>query len=99
MPTQKQCAIYVRVSTDAQAEKDFSSCQSQEEKIKSFVASQSNTAPFDGGGAKNSKLSKEKSVFPLNNKFVACNDAAGPGLEPGLTSFKARRVTNYTTRH
>ena len=45
MPKQKQtkqCAIYTRVSTDAQAEKDFSSCESQEEKIKSFIASQNN---------------------------------------------------------
>lgn len=38
----KNCAIYTRVSTDAQAEKDFSSCQSQAEKIRSFVASQNN---------------------------------------------------------
>lgn len=36
----KQCAIYTRVSTDKQAEKDFFSCESQEEKIKSFVKSQ-----------------------------------------------------------
>jgi len=36
----KNCAIYTRVSTDMQAEKEFSSCESQEEKIKSFVVSQ-----------------------------------------------------------
>ena len=31
------CAIYTRVSTDNQAEKDFSSCETQEEKIKAFI--------------------------------------------------------------
>jgi len=36
----KQCAIYTRVSTDLQAEKEFSSCESQEEKIRSFIKSQ-----------------------------------------------------------
>jgi len=40
--TNKNCAIYTRVSTDMQAEKEFSSCESQEEKIKSFVNSQNN---------------------------------------------------------
>ncbi|MFH1894569.1 MAG: recombinase family protein [Patescibacteria group bacterium] len=42
----KQCAIYVRVSTDNQAEKEFSSCEAQEEKIKSFIASQNNWQVF-----------------------------------------------------
>jgi len=36
----KNCAIYTRVSTDMQAEKEFSSCEAQEEKIKYFVESQ-----------------------------------------------------------
>ena len=38
----KNCAIYTRVSTDVQVEKEFSSCQSQEEKIHSFIQSQNN---------------------------------------------------------
>jgi len=38
----KQCAIYIRVSTDIQAEKEFSSCEAQEEKIRSFIKSQNN---------------------------------------------------------
>ena len=38
----KQCAIYTRVSTDLQAEKEFSSCEAQEEKIRSFIKSQNN---------------------------------------------------------
>ncbi len=42
----KQCAIYTRVSTDIQAEKEFSSCESQEEKIKSFIQSQDNWRIF-----------------------------------------------------
>ena len=42
----KQCAIYTRVSTDLQAEKEFSSCGSQEEKIKSFIQSQNNWQIF-----------------------------------------------------
>ena len=46
------------------------------------LSSQNNTAPFDGGGAKNSELSKEKSVFALSNEFVAFNTAAGLGFEP-----------------
>ncbi|MFA7151667.1 MAG: recombinase family protein [Candidatus Paceibacterota bacterium] len=36
----KRCAVYTRVSTDNQAEKEFSSCEAQEEKIKYFVESQ-----------------------------------------------------------
>jgi len=42
----KNCAIYTRVSTDMQAEKEFSSCEAQEEKIKSFVNSQNNWQVF-----------------------------------------------------
>jgi len=42
----KQCAIYTRVSTDLQAEKEFSSCESQEEKIQSFIQSQNNWQIF-----------------------------------------------------
>ena len=42
----KNCAIYTRVSTDMQAEKEFSSCEAQEEKIKSFVQSQDNWQIF-----------------------------------------------------
>ncbi|PJE72759.1 MAG: hypothetical protein COV00_03530, partial [Candidatus Tagabacteria bacterium CG10_big_fil_rev_8_21_14_0_10_40_13] len=38
----KQCAIYTRVSTDVQAEKEFSSCEAQEEKIRAFIQSQNN---------------------------------------------------------
>ncbi len=41
-----RCAIYTRVSTDNQAEKDFSSCEAQEEKIKAFVKSQNNWEVF-----------------------------------------------------
>ncbi len=36
----KNCAIYTRVSTDIQAEKEFSSCDAQEQKIRSFIESQ-----------------------------------------------------------
>jgi len=36
----KTCAVYTRVSTDNQAEKEFSSCEAQLEKIKSFIKSQ-----------------------------------------------------------
>ncbi|MCM8823855.1 MAG: recombinase family protein [Candidatus Omnitrophica bacterium] len=39
------CNLY-RVSTDNQAEKDFSSCEAQEEKIKAFVKSQNNWEVF-----------------------------------------------------
>ena len=34
------CAIYTRVSTDHQAEVEFNSCEAQEDRIRSFVASQ-----------------------------------------------------------
>ena len=36
------CAIYTRVSPDNQAEKAFSSCEAQEEKIRFFIKSQNN---------------------------------------------------------
>ena len=42
----KQCAIYTRVSTDMQAEKEFSSCESQETKIRDFIKSQNNWQVF-----------------------------------------------------
>jgi len=37
-----RCAIYTRVSTDTQADKEFSSCEAQEEKIMAFIKSQNN---------------------------------------------------------
>ncbi len=40
------CAIYTRVSTDNQAEVEFNSCESQEEKINSFISSQENMEIF-----------------------------------------------------
>ena len=42
----KNCAIYTRVSTDNQAEKEFSSCEAQEQKIRSFIASKNNWRVF-----------------------------------------------------
>src|SRR3989338_2641674 len=42
----KNCAVYTRVSTDNQAEKEFSSCEAQEQKIRSFIASQNNWQVF-----------------------------------------------------
>jgi DNA invertase Pin-like site-specific DNA recombinase len=44
--TYKNCAIYTRVSTDNQAEKEFSSCEAQEQKIRSFIASQNDWQVF-----------------------------------------------------
>ena len=35
-----RCAIYTRVSTDAQMEVEFNSCEAQEDRIRSFIASQ-----------------------------------------------------------
>ena len=35
-----RCAIYTRVSTDQQAEVEYSSCEAQEDRIRSFIASQ-----------------------------------------------------------
>jgi len=35
-----KCAIYTRVSTDMQAEKEYNSCKAQEERIKSYIKSQ-----------------------------------------------------------
>ena len=37
-----ECAIYTRVSTDNQAEREYNSCEAQEEKIKAYVRSQEN---------------------------------------------------------
>lgn len=36
------CAIYIRVSTDTQAEKEYKCCEAQEEKIKTYTKSQEN---------------------------------------------------------
>ncbi len=35
-----RCAIYTRVSTDMQAEVEFNSCEAQEDRVRSFIASQ-----------------------------------------------------------
>ena len=43
----KKCAIYTRVSTDNQAEKEYNSCRTQEDKIKSYINSQNNWEIFD----------------------------------------------------
>ena len=40
------CAICTRVSTDLQAEKEFSSCEAQKEKIRAFIKSQNNWKVF-----------------------------------------------------
>ncbi|MBK8871837.1 MAG: recombinase family protein [Elusimicrobia bacterium] len=39
-PPVTRCAIYTRVSTDQQAEVEFNSCEAQEDRIRSFIASQ-----------------------------------------------------------
>ena len=36
----KQCAIYTRVSTSMQAEKEYNSCEAQKDRISSFIKSQ-----------------------------------------------------------
>jgi len=36
----KKCALYSRVSTSMQAEKDYGSCEAQRDKILSYVKSQ-----------------------------------------------------------
>ncbi len=46
MQVELKCAIYTRVSTDNQAEKEFNSCEAQEEKILSFINSQENMEVF-----------------------------------------------------
>ena len=42
----KNRAIYTKVSTNIQAEKEFSSCEAQEEKIRFFIKSQNNCRVF-----------------------------------------------------
>ncbi|MCK4966249.1 recombinase family protein, partial [bacterium] len=42
MQVKLKCAVYTRVSTDNQAEKEFNSCEAQQEKINSFIKSQEN---------------------------------------------------------
>ena len=42
----KKCAIYTRVSTDNQAEKEFNSCETQELKIQSFINSQEDLSVY-----------------------------------------------------
>lgn len=41
------CAIYTRVSTDNQAEKEFNSCGAQKNKIEHFIKSQSGFKMYD----------------------------------------------------
>ncbi|MFH1288150.1 MAG: recombinase family protein [bacterium] len=46
MQSKLKCAIYTRVSTDNQANVEFNSCEAQEAKIKSFIASQESMEIF-----------------------------------------------------
>ena len=46
MQPKLRCAVYTRVSTDMQAEKEFNSCEAQTEKIKAFISSQENMEIF-----------------------------------------------------
>ncbi len=46
MQAKLRCAIYTRVSTDMQAERKFNSCESQLDKIESFINSQENMKIF-----------------------------------------------------
>jgi len=46
MQEKLKCAIYTRVSTDNQVEVEFNSCESQKEKILSFIKSQENMEIF-----------------------------------------------------
>ena len=41
-----RCAIYTRVSTDQQAEVEYNSCEAQEDRIRSFIASQEGFVVF-----------------------------------------------------
>lgn len=72
----KNCAIYTRVSTDNQAEKEFSSCESQEEKIKSFIRSQDNWRIF--------KVYSDAGYSGANTHR--------PGLQELLKDIKERRI-------
>ena len=74
--TNKNCVIYTRVSTDMQAEKEFSSCEAQEEKIKSFIASQNNWQIFkiysDAGytGANTNRPALQELLSDLNKEKI-----------------------------
>ena len=46
MQDKLKCAIYTRVSTDMQAEREFNSCEAQEEKIRAFIKSQDSMEVF-----------------------------------------------------
>ena len=42
----KKCALYSRVSTSMQAEKEYNSCEAQKDKILSYVKSQEDLEVF-----------------------------------------------------
>ena len=71
-----KCAIYTRVSTDLQAEKEFNSCEAQEAKIKSFIKSQENMEIFkiysDPGftGANLDRPAFQKLLQDVQNKKI-----------------------------
>lgn len=73
---QVNCAIYTRVSTDNQAEKNFNSCESQELKIMSFIDSQENLNIFksysDPGftGANLERPGLQEMLFDIKNNKV-----------------------------
>ena len=69
-----KAAIYTRVSTDNQAEVEFNSCEAQESKIKSFIASQDNIDIFkvysDPGhsGANTDRPALKEMIWDLQQK-------------------------------
>ena len=70
------CAIYTKVSTDNQAEVEFNSCESQEEKIVSFIKSQDNWKVFnvysDAGftGANLNRPALQEILKDINQKKI-----------------------------
>lgn len=41
------CAVYIRVSTENQAEKEFNSCETQRKRIEHFIKSQEGFGAYD----------------------------------------------------
>ena len=84
----KKCALYTRVSTSMQAEKDYGSCEAQRDKILSYVKSQENLEvyrEYSDPGFTGSNLNR-----PALKELL--NDIAQKRIDSVLT-YKIDRLT------
>ena len=87
----KRCAVYTRVSTEAQAEQEYNSCEAQKDRILSYIKSQEDLEiykEYSDPGFTGANLER-----PAMNELL--NDIAEGKIQAVLT-YKIDRLTRST---